>query len=269
MSLDQFVNKYNGKKKDFDGAYGAQCVDLIKLYTAEVYGTPNWTTGNGCATGIFTSFPAALRPHFDKVANNPQDPNQMPPRGAIIVIAGTKGNPCGHTGVVLSANRSTFSMIEQNAPPGTPIEIENRNYVNVIGWLAPKGVQSGGDDMYDGKTAEQWYQVANDHHVKEVENLKLAKKLQSELDQAQKDGNMWHVRADDRQTVIKKLENEVQDLRKRVADIQTALDNEKNKPPREVVKTVEKIVDRVVEKPVDEKQVVEGFFKRLWARFKK
>ena len=28
MLLDDFVKKYEGEKVDFDGAFGAQCVDL-------------------------------------------------------------------------------------------------------------------------------------------------------------------------------------------------------------------------------------------------
>lgn len=28
MTLEEFVKKYNGKKVDYDNAYGAQCVDL-------------------------------------------------------------------------------------------------------------------------------------------------------------------------------------------------------------------------------------------------
>lgn len=68
----------------------------------------------------------------------------------------------------------------------------NGKYVN------PLTLVSGGgntNDMYDGKTAEQWYAVAND----------------------------WHVRADDRQKVIVKLENEVQDLKSKITTTPTVL----------------------------------------------
>jgi thermostable 8-oxoguanine DNA glycosylase len=42
---------------------------------------------------------------------------------------------------------------------------------------------------------------------------------------------------------------EVNRLRKQLADVQTALRNEQSKPPREIVKEVEKII--TVEKPVE------------------
>ena len=32
MTFDEFIKTYNGKKIDYDGVCGVQCVDLIKLY---------------------------------------------------------------------------------------------------------------------------------------------------------------------------------------------------------------------------------------------
>lgn len=60
---------------------------------------------------------------------------------------------------------------------------------------------------------------------------------------------------------------EADSVRKQLADVKTALANEKAKPPKEVVKIVEKIVDRPVEVikevPVGEDEAVRGFFNRL------
>ena len=36
MTLTHFVKKYNGKKVYFDGAFGAQCVDLFRQYNKEI-----------------------------------------------------------------------------------------------------------------------------------------------------------------------------------------------------------------------------------------
>lgn len=38
LSYNAFVNKYKGRKTDYDGAYGVQCVDLIDAYIAEALG---------------------------------------------------------------------------------------------------------------------------------------------------------------------------------------------------------------------------------------
>lgn len=63
-----------------------------------------------------------------------------------------------------------------------------------------------------------------------------------------------------------------------LADLRAALANEQAKPPKEVIKTVEKIVDKPLEvrvevpvpTPVDEQKVVEGWLSRLWkSLFKK
>lgn len=60
---------------------------------------------------------------------------------------------------------------------------------------------------------------------------------------------------------------EVDSLRTQLADVKKALENEKKKPAKEVVKVVEKIVDRPVEVikevKVGEDEAVKGFFQRL------
>lgn len=40
LSVQQFVDKYNGSSVDFDKKYGAQCVDLFNFYNSEVIGAP-------------------------------------------------------------------------------------------------------------------------------------------------------------------------------------------------------------------------------------
>lgn len=40
MDLTQFVKNYVGTKVDFDGAYGAQCVDLYRQYCSSVLEIP-------------------------------------------------------------------------------------------------------------------------------------------------------------------------------------------------------------------------------------
>lgn len=60
---------------------------------------------------------------------------------------------------------------------------------------------------------------------------------------------------------------EADSYRKQLADVKTALANEQKKPPKEVVKIVEKIVDRPVEVikevKVGEDEAIKGFFSRL------
>ena len=41
MTLLEFVNKHIGKKVDFDGYYGPQCVDLYRQYCQDVWEIPH------------------------------------------------------------------------------------------------------------------------------------------------------------------------------------------------------------------------------------
>lgn len=47
MTLLEFVKKWDGKKADYDGAYGAQCVDLYRMYCKEVLGIQQTPPVNG------------------------------------------------------------------------------------------------------------------------------------------------------------------------------------------------------------------------------
>lgn len=84
----------------------------------------------------------------------------------------------------------------------------------------------------------------------------------------------WQWRNPDR---VRALEKNIADRDKQIADLQKALTNEKNKPPVEVIKEVEKIVEVPVEviKEVptagyDEQEVITNWLARLWnSLFKK
>ena len=41
MNFTEFINTYNGKKVDYDGVSGYQCVDLAKLYMNKVLDIKN------------------------------------------------------------------------------------------------------------------------------------------------------------------------------------------------------------------------------------
>jgi hypothetical protein len=45
MDLKEFVENYTGKPVDFDGRYGAQCVDLVRQYFKEVWNLPEQPEG--------------------------------------------------------------------------------------------------------------------------------------------------------------------------------------------------------------------------------
>ena len=55
MTLTEFVKKYNGKKIDYDGRYGAQCVDVFRQYCKDVLEIPH-TGGVVGAAELYTKY---------------------------------------------------------------------------------------------------------------------------------------------------------------------------------------------------------------------
>ena len=41
MKIEEFINKYLNKIVDFDGAFGAQCVDVFRQYCKDVLEIPH------------------------------------------------------------------------------------------------------------------------------------------------------------------------------------------------------------------------------------
>ncbi len=136
---DAFVSRYNGTHIDEDGYYGAQCWDVSARFAREVVGCPSFPTGSGGAEGLFRIFADPIPQFFDRIANDPRDPNQLPRKGDVIVFMASFSPPWGHTGVCISADSSGVTMLEQNGNnPGGVAYIKKRGWTGVSGWLRPK-----------------------------------------------------------------------------------------------------------------------------------
>lgn len=135
MTLQDFVQKYQGKGIDVDGAYGNQCVDLIKAYYKEVVGIPAQT---GNAVDYWKKFPAAS---FEQIANSPEGV----PQAGDIVVWGTKVGPYGHIAIALDGSTTRkLVTFDQNWPVGSKCQQVSHSYAGVLGWLRPtKPVPAG------------------------------------------------------------------------------------------------------------------------------
>ena len=130
MLLKDFIAKYNGQWLDFDGVYGAQCVDVSRAWNASLGYAPRH--GNGI--------------DWINLAGNDYTqirykPGLIPQEGDIFSMNNTS---LGHTGVVISGDANGFTSFDQNWN-NKPCSVTRHSYSQVQGWIRPKNYQLGGD----------------------------------------------------------------------------------------------------------------------------
>lgn len=139
---EAFLTTAPGQWFNPDNAYGYQCKDVADAYVMAIFPGVPWTEtirpGNG--QDVFANANAA---YFDKVANDPGNADQLPPRGAIVSIAGSAEIPEGHVAVVLLADQAGMWVVQQNGYTQTACEAAYLTYDGLIGWLVPKLGQAG------------------------------------------------------------------------------------------------------------------------------
>lgn len=135
MTLQQFVDKWNGKYIDFDGKYSAQCVDLMRQYVVEVLKKDPYSIPRAnYAKNIFKNFKS--NKDFQKIINTPTG---VPQAGDIIFwdwrypVTGI----AGHVAIVTGGNVYKFISFDQNFPKGSTCRYVNHDYRGVMGWLRP------------------------------------------------------------------------------------------------------------------------------------
>jgi len=136
MTLTDFIAKYNGKYIDFDGVYGAQCMDLMHQYVVEVLGIadPNVLSAPA-AVDLYNNFDNIYgHEDFDLIANTV---NNVPLEGDIIVW---DIYTYGHVAIFVDGDPDKFNSFDQNYPIGSPCHLQNHDYNGVSGWFHPKGV---------------------------------------------------------------------------------------------------------------------------------
>lgn len=122
----KFFLKYKGKHLDYDGAYGFQCVDVIKAYMDEVLGM---VPLKGNAVDYWRDIPG-----FQRIKNGIM---KYPKPGDIIIWDKTNSNPYGHIAIVNWVRMRDFGCFEQNNPVGYPCMYGEHSYKGVLGWLRP------------------------------------------------------------------------------------------------------------------------------------
>lgn len=129
--LQDFINANNGSYLDFDGAYGAQCVDLVQFWSQKL--------GGPRLSGNAVDLQGQTHDGFFRWVDN--TPDGVPRAGDIMVwgeYAPYGISQYGHTGVFVSGDVNQFTSFDQNWPTGAAChEVHHANYGGVLGWLQP------------------------------------------------------------------------------------------------------------------------------------
>jgi cell wall-associated NlpC family hydrolase len=134
MTLEEFVKKYNGKKVDYDHAYGAQCVDLFRQYAKEGLGISEHTgpcATSGGAKDLFLDYDKMPieKKYFTRSKGKAYQP------GDVLIWDRTEKNQYGHVAIFLAYLGSGLLVFEQNGITQNGAELNIRSRDNMLGYL--------------------------------------------------------------------------------------------------------------------------------------
>ena len=133
MTFDDFIKKYKGKAADYDGAYGAQCVDLIKIYLRYVFGITPKSIGNAHAYFDNFNLHPFLKNNFVRIKNSPEF---VPMKGDICVWS-KKMNKYGHVSIATGeGDTKSFVSFDMNWG-GEEAKFVTHDYNYFLGVLRP------------------------------------------------------------------------------------------------------------------------------------
>ena len=136
MNYDAFINKWLGQPIDWDGQYGPQCVDEIAEYCQENGKAIAYANAKDWANN------PALAGDFDWTQNDPNDYNQIPNRGDIIVWSGDLPGSEGYGHIAIwdmVTGPGAFQSLDQNWG-GQYVHFQSHNWQYILGWWTPKAV---------------------------------------------------------------------------------------------------------------------------------
>lgn len=134
MTLADFINKYNGKKVDFDNAFGAQCVDLFRQYCREVLEIPHTGAVEG-AKDLFLKYykMEGERKYFSIHSSG------LFAFGDVAIWDGNEINKYGHVALFLAeVDRDNILVFEQNGLKQDGAKLAIRSKKNLLGVLRRK-----------------------------------------------------------------------------------------------------------------------------------
>ena len=132
MELADFIDKYLGKKVDFDNANGATCVDLARQWIQEGWEIKEHT--GPCATSggakdlwlDYEKMPLEVK-YMAKA--------KVPNKGDLVVFNATEKNKYGHVAIIVSAVGDRLSVFEQDGFKQNGAKFGWWKVDNVLGYL--------------------------------------------------------------------------------------------------------------------------------------
>lgn len=173
MTFDEFIKKYNGKSNDYDGAYGVQCTDLIKLYVEKVFGVKAGYESWGNAKAYYTNTNSKLKSITTKIANTA---SFVPKKGDIMVWNGNVGSGAGHVAICTGEGTTSYFYSYDQNWNGKAMHKVKHSYDNVYGVLRPKDQSkiTSGSTSSSSKSfvkAKTWKNGSTSETIYEASNL--------------------------------------------------------------------------------------------------
>lgn len=148
-AVARFITEYNGRSFDSDGGAPGECFDVANQFSMDSGFGRIYTRGQSgssvaqVASNIYLNYANnGNAAKYDKIENK----GMVVPRAGDIIVWGsgtrlaTDDNP-GHVAVVVRADTSTFTVVEQNSPyQGAPTRVSTKSWADhqILGWLRPK-----------------------------------------------------------------------------------------------------------------------------------
>ena len=138
MTLEEFVNKYNGVKVDFDNYAGAQCVDLARQYWKEKEGIKEHTgpcTTTGGAKDLYIDYNKMPleKKYFTRSST------KSPKAGDVVIWDSSPTNKYGHVAICLGLlGTDSIIVFEQDGFKQDGAKVNIRSKKNMLGVLRKK-----------------------------------------------------------------------------------------------------------------------------------
>lgn len=161
-TLSEFINKWSGKKCDWDLQYGGQCFDLYRQYAKEVLNFPqSGATGDKGAAILWEEYDKdpVLVEHYEKISNSD---TFIPQSGDIALWNRKFGSGYGHVAICTGkGDLKTFESFDQNWSKVSYCELVTHTYSSFYGVLRPKITVLPTYEQLTKDLAEQRQQVKN------------------------------------------------------------------------------------------------------------